>query len=144
MSGGDGPAEPVPEAGENEAVLGGPLPGDALVIRGGLMANLEEMLASILEEHQITGRYGLSVFSRPGLTADQIAEFVGSERLPHSQMRATTVQLLRESAPDVISDEQHHGPAHALIVWHKAPTLPELDTAVQRFGAPQPNPVKRA
>jgi hypothetical protein len=58
-------------------------------------------------------------------------------------MRVTTVQALRNVAWDVILDEGAQGPAHALALLNHEPTLAELEAAVQVFGLPQPNPVRK-
>jgi hypothetical protein len=134
------PAAPGPAAQEQAFVA---LPGDAIVIRGGLMADLDAMLKSIEEEHVISGRYGLSVGCRPSLTANEIAEVRGTNRLPHPKMRAGTVGRLRNVDWEVILDENDEGPAHALAIKNQMPTLAELDAAVQTFGEAQPNPVRR-
>jgi len=119
------------------------LPGNAVVIRGGGMANLDEMRLSILEEGGVSGRFGLSVCCRSGMTANQIAQLVGNVRLPHPRMRETTVQALRDVGVDVALDEENEGPGHALVIFNDAPTQAELSAVVQVFGPPQDNPVRR-
>lgn len=50
------------------------------------MGDRQKLQGSVLEEYGISMRYGLSVFCRPGLTAEEIAQFVGTTWLPQGKM----------------------------------------------------------
>jgi len=119
-----------------------PLPGDAVVVRGGIMGDQQKLHASVLEEYGISIRYGLSVFCHPGLTAEEIAQFVGTTWLPQSKMRPTTVAALRAIGLDVVRDDAEV-PAHALVLFNAEPTHADWDAVEQTFEAPRPNPVRR-
>ncbi len=82
------------------------------------------------------------MFCRPGLSAEEIAHFVGTTWLPQSKMRPTTVASLREIGFDVIRDDAEI-PAHALILFNAEPTSADWDAVEHVFEAPRPNPVRR-
>ena len=85
------------------------------------------------------GVYALSMYSRPDLTAAEIAQVVGGEALPHQQMRASTVGRLRGNGFEVVPSEPP--PAHVDVLL-QGPLTEEVAAAlVATFNPPEPNPV---
>jgi hypothetical protein len=124
------------------------LPGEAVVIRGGILGGgLEEIKAQAEDEFmrlQVEGDpdpvRGLSVCSLPDMTAEQIAEAVGTERLPHSRMRATTVETLRSHGYEVVASDW---PGHATIALRGPASEQDWQNLQKSFGEPMDNPVGR-
>jgi hypothetical protein len=106
------------------------------------MGDRQKLHGSVLEEYGISVRYGLSVFCRPSLTAEEIAQFVGTTWLPQAKMRPTTVAALRAIGLDVVRDDAEV-PAHALVLFNAEPTDADWDAVEQAFEEPRPNPVRR-
>lgn len=124
------------------------LPGEAIVIRGGILGGgLQEIQEQAEDEFmrlQVEGDpdpvYGLSVCSLPNMTAGEIAEAVGTERLPHARMRATTVEALKSRGYGVVPSDW---PGHATIVLPGPATEQDWQNLQESFSAPMDNPVGR-
>lgn len=86
------------------------------------------------------GEYALSVYSRPHLTAGQIAAVAG---VPHNQMRVSTAGRIRAAGYDVVPSEQH-GPAHADLPLPDPPTANDWAALQAAFDPPSPNPARKA
>jgi hypothetical protein len=112
------------------------LPDDAIVVRGGLMQNIDEMVEDARDEMARVGYPGLSVRAGVGVTVE---ELVRAGQLPNNQIRVSTAGRVRK---DGYSFSRISGPYHYNIV------LPSLDpkTVAQlsdSFDEPQANPVPR-
>jgi hypothetical protein len=121
----------VTQARENDD-----LPDDAIVVRGGLMQNIDEMVEDARDEMARVGYPGLSVRAGTGVTVE---ELVRAGQVPNNQIVESTAGRLRE---DGYSFVKIPGEYHYNIV------LPSLDpkTVAQladSFDGPQPNPVPR-
>jgi hypothetical protein len=125
------------------------LPGDAVVIRGGILAETPEDIRVQAEgeylrlerEDDPEPVYGLSVWSLPAVSAEAVAEAVGTDDLPHKRMRATTVRDLEACGYEVVPSGP---PSHATIVFPGPPTYDDWQNLQQSFGDPMDNPVARA
>jgi hypothetical protein len=115
------------------------LADDAVVIRGGLMlrADVERNVEVTHEEH---GYYGMSVWSGPG-DADQIAQVVGSDDLPWSKLRQTTVGRLAAVGFALVPSEPR--PLHFDIDLEGPLTDEKFAALEEAFDRPQPNPVAK-
>jgi hypothetical protein len=120
----------------------GTLPPDAVVVRGGLMK--AETMAHAAETYYRAYRgergYGLSVWSLPGLTAEEIAIAIGSDRLPHNVMRQSTVGELQALGCEFT---QTGDPAHWTMRLAGPPTDDDWDRVNLAFQSPQANPVAK-
>jgi hypothetical protein len=140
------------DVGGNEPAEGelpsstGHLPADAVVIRGGLMKRGDLIASAEKYEALNPGVYGITVWSWPGLTAEQIAERVGTARLPHPDLRKSTVERICGSST---SEGQRFeltktGPdGHYTLILPSPPTPDDWEALDEAFDAPQPNPVAR-
>jgi hypothetical protein len=125
------------------------LPGNAVVIMGGSMGggleNLQEKAETefqrLVDEEDPEPVYGLSVCSLPNMTAEQIAEVVGTENLPHPRMQTSTVATLEALGYEVVPSEWH---GHATLVLPGPPDEPDWQNLQQAFSAPIDNPVARS
>jgi hypothetical protein len=75
------------------------------------------------------------------MTANEIAVFVGTDRLPHNQFQQATVQRIRGVGFDVV--EYGDYPGHALIDFGREPTSEDWDAVEGVFEPAQENPVRR-
>jgi hypothetical protein len=122
----------------------GHLPDDAVVIRGGEMKRKTLMLSATKYEATYPGEYGLTFWSWPGMTADEIALRVGGDRLMHPSLRKCTAGLIRslqvsDGRPlDLVRTGQQEG--HYTLLLPCPPTDDDLDRLSQLFDPPQPNP----
>jgi hypothetical protein len=112
------------------------LPDDAIVVRGGLMQNIDEMVEDARDEMARVGHPGLSVRAGVGVT---LVELVRAGQVPHNQIVVSTAGRVRK---DGYSFVKIPGEYHYNIV------LPSLEpTTVAQladsFDGPQPNPVPR-
>ena len=87
-----------------------------------------------------TGIFGLSVCSLPGRTADAIATIVGTDRLPHTWMRESTVGRLHEAGFDVVPTGWR---GHATLMLPNPPTDDDWNRLEAAFDKPRDNPVAR-
>lgn len=125
------------------------LPGDAVVIRGGILAETPEDIRVQAEGEYLRLEqdgdpepvYGLSVWSLPAMSAEEVAQAVGTDDLPHKRMRATTVGALATRGYEVVPSGP---PSHATIVFPGPPTYDDWQNLQQSFGDPIDNPVARA
>lgn len=138
--------ENSPEAGIS-AHPGGHLIDDAVVIRGGEMKRMTLMLSARKYEAGHPGEYGLTFWSWPEMTAEQIALRVGGDVLMHAQLRKCTAGRIRslrvsDGRPlDLVRTGGRDG--HYTLVLPPPPTDDDLDRLGQLFDAPQPNPAYR-
>jgi hypothetical protein len=88
-----------------------------------------------------SGYYGVSAFSLPGLTADEIAVAVGTRWLPHGQLRKSSVLRLRAAGFDELIPVPP--PDGHIDIKVEAPTESVLSMLALLFDSPQPNPVAR-
>lgn len=108
--------------------------------RGDLIASAEKY------EALNPGVYGITVWSWPGETAEQIARRVGTERLPHPDMRLSTVERICEpSLSEGLRFELiKTGPdGHYTLVLPSPPTDDDWNALELAFEEPQANPVAR-
>src|SRR3954453_14452603 len=110
MTNGD-PIEPERDA-ETEISL----PEEAVVVRGGLSA-AETLAMTAFAHYDVHGDFAISVRSKPGMTADEMAHV--EPALPQPRLRETTVGDLRAAGYDVVRDEPP--PTHALIMLDPFP-----------------------
>jgi hypothetical protein len=91
------------------------------------------------------GRYALSVYSIPGLSAHQIALRVGTEALPHGQMGKSTVERIREAGYQIaLSEKEGYAEGHCdLTVPYWRPSQEDCKRLARLFDTRSPNPVKR-
>lgn len=110
------------------------LPDDAVVVRGGLMlaADLE---LSAQSHFDLEGSYALSVFSAPGLSADEIA---GRVPLRHSKIRQSTVGRIRSAGYEVVSSAGP--PGHADLLLPHRPSDRDWHALDIAFDPPRANP----
>jgi len=115
------------------------LPGDAVVVKGGLIQDPEKLRDDALDCYaklEVRGEdpaYGVSVCSLPGRTADQIAREVGTIRLPQTQMRVSTVSQLERYSYVVVPSGQT---GHATLIFPRPPTEEDWGNLQQIFGDP--------
>lgn len=102
------------------------------------------MLSARKYEAIYPGEYGLTFWSWPEMTAEEIALRVGGRRLMHAQLRKCTVGRIRGL---VVSDGRpldlvRTGPqdGHYTLILPSPPTDDDLDRLGQLFDPPQPNP----
>jgi hypothetical protein len=115
------------------------LPGSALLVRGGKMFRPDLEISA--EQHfRRFGHYALSFWSVPGKTAEQIAEQIGTEDLPHGTLRACPVERLRRLGYEVMFSGR---PWHVSVILPSPPSDRDWDNLEQAFDPPQPNPVAR-
>src|SRR5439155_1606011 len=110
------------------------------VVRGRVMA-YPDVVGSAEVHHAKTGRFASSAFSTPGLTSTEIALAAGSEWLPHSKIRKSTVGTLRFEGFDVRRTPPPEG--HVDIDLPHAVTEAVYATLDEAFDAPEANPVAR-
>jgi hypothetical protein len=110
------------------------LPDDAVVVRGGLMIAADLVLGA--QSHfDARGIYALSVFSVPGISADEIARGVP---LPHSMIRESTTGRLRAAGYEVVRSPGP--PGHADLMLPNPPTDDDWRALDAAFDPPRPNP----
>jgi hypothetical protein len=123
---------------------GGHLSDDAVVIRGGEMKRNTLMLSARKYEAIHPGEHGLTFWSWPDMTAEEIALRVGRRVLMHAQLRKCTVGRIRGMAVsdgrplDLVRTGQQDG--HYTLILPSPPTNEDLDRLGQLFDPPQPNP----
>jgi hypothetical protein len=94
-------------------------------------------------EARYPGEYGLSFWSWPDMTADQIAVRVGGELLPHPELRKCTAERIRnlrvsDGRPlDLIETGR---PGHYTVRLPSPLDRRDLEQLSELFDAPQPNP----
>jgi hypothetical protein len=117
-----------------------PLPDDAFVVRGGVMDPRD--MRTNAEDHHLEmeqeGRdeWAISVFSVPGMSADEIA--LGSPIL-NKKIRVTTVGAIRELGYDVTPSPQEH-PLHADLRFMGEPTDDDFEALRRIFEPERPHP----
>lgn len=122
------------------------LPDDAIVVRGGVFGGgLESLQEAALDEYERLRAegdpepvHGLSVCCLPGMTAEEIAETVGSANLPHPRMRTSTVGALQSCGYEVVPSEWR---GHATLIFPKPLTEQDWHNLQESFGPPICNPV---
>jgi hypothetical protein len=118
------------------------LPDDAVAIRGGWMKARDLQISA--ERYWVeNGRrrgYALTVWCWPGHTAEQIAEAVGTERLPQPVLRKTTVGKLRAAGYPL---EKSGGKYHYSLRLPDPPTPQDWVNLRRIFDLGQPNPVAK-
>ncbi len=126
--GSDGGTDPIGDSGRE------PLPDDAVVVRGGMMAS--QFLFEAVQDHtdDFPGELALSVASVPGLTADEIAEVAWF--VNQGKMRATTAGNLKAAGYGAEVD----GEPHALVILPREPDEQMWEELRQVFGDLRPNP----
>lgn len=118
----------------------GPLPNDAVVLRGGPIhgdKGSQVLYDNAYAEEQESGRWALSVFSWPGWTAAEIAD---SWRYQGQPMQETTAGELRSAGFDVIPEPRWEGDTHALLMLEGEPTEETWERLRPCFGPVMPNP----
>lgn len=102
------------------------------------------MVSAKKYESRYPGEYGLTFWSWPGMTADQIALRVGAVVLPHPELRKCTAGQIRsmpvsDGRPlDLIRTGNRTG--HYTLLLPSPPTRDDLDALGRLFDPPQPNP----
>lgn len=137
--------ENVPVASESSG-QSGHLPEDAIVIRGGQMRVRDMQASADVYEADLPGQYGLTFWSWPGLTADQIARRVGTSRLPHPVFRKCPVSRIHNLIPSdgrPLSLEKTYGPGHYTLFLPSPPTEEDFQRLSAIFDPPEPNPVAK-
>lgn len=94
-----------------------------------------DLALSAQSQFDVEGVYALSVFSAPGMTADEIAEGVP---LRHSMIRESTAGRLRAVGYDVVSSSGP--PGHADLILRDSPTDADWQALDEAFDAARPNP----
>jgi hypothetical protein len=120
-------AQAVQAGGQN-------LPADAIVVRYGEMKE-EDLTRSVYGEYDDSGRWGVSVLSRPNLTA---LELIEQKPLKHASFRVSTVGEVSQLGLFVWPDDAD--PPHALILYPAEPTSEDWDRLRAVFSGNQPNP----
>jgi len=116
---------------------GSRLPDEAVVMRGG-RSRPDTLSKTALAHYDECGDFAISVRSRPGATADDLAR-VDPPMITYARLRETTVGALRAAGYNVIPDEPP--PAHALIMLPRLPTDEDYEAVSTAFGEPRANPV---
>ena len=92
-------------------------------------------MSAVETYRQQFGRYGLSLWTWPGATADEIATRPGGP--PHPLMRTSTVRTVREAGFNL----EHTGrPGHVTLYLPDSLTEEDWQRLEQAFGPPVPNP----
>lgn len=136
----------TPTASESSG-QSGYLLDDAVVVRGGQMRAKDLMTSAETYEAEHPGEYGLSFWSWPGLTAEEIAQRVGTKRLPHPVLRKCTVGKIQSMIP---SDQRPltlvktFGPGHYTLFLPSPPTDDDYKDLSELFDPPQQNPVAKS
>jgi hypothetical protein len=116
---------------------GGPeLPDDAYVMRGGMMT-LENLRTNAEAHFDEFGEYGLSVFSVPGMSVQELALLANR---PNRTMRVSTCARIRAVGYLIVRSEEEGGPGHADIKLPEEPTDEILQVIADVFDDPEPNP----
>lgn len=114
---------------------------DALVVRGGPCEALKAMRNSAEKAHR---RFGYSALSgwcvEEASSAQEIAQAVGTRRLPHDLIRAATARDLREAGYSVAWQGR---PYHVQIRLQALPAETDKEVFDTVFGAAEDNPVAR-
>ena len=97
-----------------------------------------DLVAAATLYHREYDRYGLSLSTWPGSTAEEIAMRPGGP--PHSMMRASTVRRLRQAGFDL---EPTGRPGHVTLYLPDPPTEEDWERLEQAFGPAVPNPAAR-
>lgn len=137
----------MPATSEPEG-LGGQLPDEAVVIRGGLMARDGLIASARRYADQNEGIYGITLWSWPGLTAGEIAQRVkedhaqGRNPVGHGQLRWSTAGVIREamSAGRAFILKKTGQDGHYTLTFPSEPSDGDWDRLEKMFGPPEPNP----
>lgn len=95
----------------------------------------EDLTRSVYAEFDDSGRWGVSVLSRPNLTA---AQLIDQKPLKHASFRVSTVLEVEALGLHVWPDDDD--PPHALILYQAEPTNADWDSLRGVFSGNQPNP----
>jgi hypothetical protein len=123
------------------------LPRTTVAVRGGTMPR-ERLIESAETEFERTlkeagtGAHGLSVSTFVGLSAREIALRVGTDALPHSKFRASTVGVLRDYGFEVVPTPIF-GAGHATLRLPTPPADADFDKLDAAFSTAECNPVRR-
>ncbi len=121
----------------------GGLPGEAVVVRGGKMAIQPTMMA-LEKEKRLHDQYALSVYCVPGLSSFDIACRVGTEALPHSEIRETTAQKIRGAGYEIrLSQREGYPEGHCDLIVPRKPSEDDCKTLAELFSEKSQNPVRR-
>lgn len=130
---------PDGDNGMAEAIIG-PLPDDAVVVRGGVM-NPPDLYVNAVTHFQNRGEYCLSVFSIPEMSADEIAHVMVNtcDVLRNNKIRESTVGALRAAGYDVVPSDYY---GHADLRLFSEPSDEHWDRLVTLFAPPRRNPAR--
>jgi hypothetical protein len=115
-----------------------PIPDEALVVRGGLMENFEEMVEDAQTESLRVGYAGLSVRAGMNVTSEQL---VRAGKIPNSNVRLSRAGRLREGGFPLRKLE---GEYHYNIVVGDRADITTMRRLADLFDEAQPNPVPRS
>lgn len=109
-------------------------PDDAVLVRGAPL--IPELLVKSARRPLRKFRfYGLSVFTFPGSTPQQIAT---RARVPHDEICTCSARDVRREGFEVRMTD-HTTPGHASLVFPQEPSPDDIDAVIRIFGQPFPN-----
>jgi hypothetical protein len=100
--------------------------------------NSDDLATSVVTEHDESGTWGVSVFSIPGLTTQEI---ISGCPLPHGSYRASTAGAIRGLGLEIERDPSD--PCHCLIVFADEPCEEDWNKLRSVFSPPERNPNAR-
>lgn len=118
----------------------GPVPDEAIVVRGGLMPR-RDLEISAEANYRYRAEHALSCWSFVGKTAGEIAVAVGTDDLPHGKLRASTAGRLRAVGFEAVSSEPP--PGHVDVKLPGPVTDAIANDLELAFDPPIVNPVRR-
>lgn len=113
-------------------------PDEAVLVRGAPMI-AEALAKSARRPLQRFGFYGLSVFTFPGSTPQQIATRAG---VPHDEICTCSARDVREEGFEVRMTDQLR-PGHASLVFPQEPSPDDIEAVIRVFGQPFFNATRR-
>ena len=123
------------------------LPDDAVVVRGGLFPNAEDVLDLILDALDDGDGPVLSVFAADpaahGSVNSAISAACRGGQVPHRKVRVTQAGALRRLGFKLVQDSSDgQAECHYHVVFSGDPTIVEVQAFVDCFGDPIFNPAK--
>jgi hypothetical protein len=106
-------------------------PDEAVLVRGAPMI-AEALTRSARKPLRRFGFYGLSVFTFPGSTPQQIAT---RAELPHDEICTCLARDVRDEGFDVRMTDRFR-PGHASLVFPQKPSPDDIDAVIRIFGQP--------
>ncbi|MEX2620005.1 MAG: hypothetical protein WD250_07280 [Egibacteraceae bacterium] len=120
------------------------LPSNALVVRGGLIADLDALIEQAEDEHAVSGRYRLSTFCgvKDGNENDEdlLKRIIQEAPVPNGQVRTTRVGVLLDLGFSL--KQTGHPDCHYDVDLGDELSLEVVERFEQAFEVPRRNPCR--